>query len=163
MLHNTENEAIGRSKGGLTTKIHLLCNAKGETLAFQISEGQRADVTGGLSLLELMRSARRPKYLIADRAYDAYEVRAYSRERRIRAVIPEKRLSKHKKRRRRGRIPSCPKEIYASRNEIEREVGRLKDFRRIAMRYEKYAHTFAAFFNLGLMFKKVRKRFPDRA
>lgn len=153
---DTDNECLGRSRGGITTKIHLASNGCGVPVAFQLSGGHVADIRGGMRLLEELKCVKKPQFLIADRAYDAYNVRAYCRENRIRAVVPEKQLAKGKIRRRKGRPPSCPKEIYSSRNIIERVLGQLKDFRRVAFRFEKYALHYAGFLNLGIIMRKLR-------
>ena len=155
---DTVNECIGRSRGGLTTKIHLVSNGYGVPVAFQLSGGQVADIKGALSLLELLKNVYKPRYLIADRAYDAYDLRAFCRAHRMRAVVPEKQLAKGKRRRRKGRPSNCKKEIYNSRNVIERVFGQLKDFRHIAFRFDKYALHYAGFLNLGIVMRKLRNQ-----
>ena len=128
---DTGDQCLGRSRGGLSTKIHLVSNGLGVPVAFQLSGGQAADIKGALSLLETLKNVCKPKYLIADRAYDAYDLRAYCRAYRMRAIVPEKQLAKGKRRRRKGRPSECPEEIYSLRNRIERVLGQLKDFRRV--------------------------------
>lgn len=157
-LLDATNECLGRSRGGLTTKVHLVSNGYGVPVAFQLSGGQAADIKGALSLLKALKSDYKPRYLIADRAYDAYDLRAYCRAHRMRAIVPEKQLAKGKRRRRRGRPSDCPKEIYRARNVIERVFGQLKDFRRIAFRFEKYALHYAGFLNLGIVMRKLRNQ-----
>ena len=77
-----------------------------------------------------------PRYLIADRAYDAQRLRGWLSERGCQAVIPPNPTRKHPH--------GFDRTIYRKRNVIERMFYRLKDFRRIATRYDKRADTFMA-------------------
>ena len=84
----------------------------------------------------LLATAGRIKHLIADRAYDANSLRQWLAERRAKAVIPSTAS--------RNRPIPYSKAIYRRRNVIERMFSRLKDFRRIATRYDKLARNFLA-------------------
>ena len=88
-------------------------------------------MAGARSLLEITRPSRR---LLADRAYDARSLRDWLAERGVEAVIPPNPTRKHPH--------AYDAEAYKARNAIERMFGRLKDFRRIATRYDKRADTF---------------------
>jgi transposase len=92
-----------------------------------------ADITGAVMLADRLPPACR---LIADKAYDADHWRAWLAHRRIRAVIPNKANRKH--------LHAFDAKRYKDRNTIERMFGRLKDFRRIATRYDKKAENFMA-------------------
>ena len=76
------------------------------------------------------------RYLLADKAYDADHWRAWLRRRRIQPVIPNKANRKH--------LHAFDAKRYRGRNVIERMFGRLKDFRRIATRYDKNANNYMA-------------------
>ena len=125
------DNAIGRSRGGQTTKIHALTDDIGRPLAFLITPGNTHDIVGARDLIGMIRNPRR---LLADRAYDAKSLRDELAARRIKAVIPPNPTRKHPHR--------YDKTAYKGRNVIERMFCRLKDFRRIATRYDKRADIF---------------------
>ena len=81
------HHAIGRSRGGRTTKIHALTDDLGRPLAFFITPGNTHDLAGARELLATIRPPRR---LLADKAYDANSLRIWLKERRIKAVTPFK-------------------------------------------------------------------------
>lgn len=102
--------------------------------------------------------------LVADRGYDARAIRRYLRRRGIRAMIPERRPGKGRCRRRRGRPPIFDKAVYAKRNVSERLIGWLKEYRRLATRYEKYARCYLAMVKLAFIRRCFRKLdFSDTA
>jgi transposase len=107
------------------------------------------------------RDRTRPKYINADKGYDSQELRKYLRLRQIKANIPEKKPPKGKIRRRKGRKPVLDKERYKNRNQIERLFGRIKHFRRIATRYDKYAQVFLAFIYLAIISLYLKKYFSN--
>jgi transposase len=131
------NNAIGRSRGGQTTKIHALTDEIGRPLAFLITPGNTHDLVGARRLIAMVRHPRR---LLADRAYDAKSLRDELAQRRIKAVIPPNPTRKHPHR--------YDKNAYKSRNVIERMFCHLKDFRRIATRYDKRADIFLSTIHL---------------
>ncbi len=97
------------------------------------------------------RPRSRPELVVADRGYDAGAFRRHLRRRRIRCVIPEKRVPAGKRRERRGRPPAFCGATYRRRNVVERVVGRLKEHRRIATRFEKLASSFMAMVKLSFV------------
>jgi len=102
--------------------------------------------------------------LVADRGYDARHIRRYLRQRSIRAMIPERRPGRGRKRRRQGRPPIFDNVVYAKRNVIERLIGWLKECRRLATRYEKYARCYLAMVKLAFIRRCFRKLdFSDTA
>jgi len=126
-------QAIGRSRGGRTTKIHALIDQAGRPLAFRLTGGNIADVTVAAPLLcQCAPSA----WLIGDKAYDADHLRVLLQSRGTIAVIPNKANRK--------RLFPFDAERYKWRNVIERTNCRLKDFRAIATRYDKLARNFLA-------------------
>ncbi len=104
----------------------MACDDQGKPLILLLTEGQKNDVKGAEHMLEhLPRNA----VLIADRAYDSKAFRNALAERGITACIPSSRTRK---------IPIPHDErLYRQRNVVERLLARLKDFRRIAMRYDR--------------------------
>ena len=125
------HHAIGRSRGGRTTKIHALTDDLGRPLSFLITPGNTDDLAGAR---EILAAARLPRRLLADRAYDARSLREWLAERRVKAVIPPNPTRKHPH--------AYDPKAYKGRNLIERMFCRLKDFRRIATRYDKRADIF---------------------
>ena len=119
-------EAIGRSRGGRTTSVHALTDAEGRPRVLLIAPGNIHDV---MMAPELLDAAGPLKRLIADKAYDTNRLRGILKDRHIRAVIPS--IA-----RRKLLIPHN-REIYRQRNLIERMFARLKDFHRVATRYDK--------------------------
>ncbi|MFF8940626.1 IS5 family transposase [Streptomyces paradoxus] len=148
-----EQPALGRSRGGLTTKVHLACDGKGRPLAILLAPGRRHDSVCARPLLEgirvpctgLGRPRCRPDEVIADKIYSSRGFRAYLRKRGIAHTIPEKAdQQRHQLARRRhgGRPPGSDRETYRRRNMIERCFNRLKGFHGIATRYEKTAASY---------------------
>ncbi|MFC9285831.1 IS5 family transposase [Streptomyces sp. NPDC057052] len=155
-----DDHALGRSRGGLTTKIHLACDGKGRPLAVLVTPGQRHDSICARPLLERIRvprtgpgrPRRRPDQVIADKAYSSRGFRAYLRKRGIAHTIPEKtdqQRHRHNRGRRGGRPPAFDPRIYRRRNVVERCFNQLKNFRGIATRYDKTATSYEAAVSLA--------------
>ncbi|MBO7936591.1 IS5 family transposase [Streptomyces sp. S9] len=155
-----DDHALGRSRGGLTTKIHLACDGLGRPLAILLTPGQRHDSICARPLLERIRVPRAglgrprcsPGHVIADKAYSSRGFRAYLRKRGIAHTIPEKtdqQRHRHNRNRRGGRPPRFDRETYRQRNIVERCFNRLKGFRGIATRYDKTATSYEAAVNLA--------------
>jgi len=102
-------------------------------LAFYLTPGQAADITGAVVLVGRLPKAT---HLLADKAYDADHWRAWLERRRIQPVIPNKAN--------RRLLHPFDRQRYRNRNVIERMFGRLKDFRRVATRYDKNAENYLA-------------------
>jgi transposase len=99
-------QALGRTRGGLTTKLHVICDGQGLLLGLHLTAGPCHEATQLAATFEQVPLPRRPRHLVADRGYDSRHVRAYLRLRRIQAVIPRKRLPDGRRNRRRGRPPA---------------------------------------------------------
>jgi len=117
---------IGRTKGGLNTKLHAVTDAKGRPLRFFMTAGQVSDYTGAAALLGSLPAA---EWLIADRGYDADWFRDALKDKGIRPCIPGRKS--------RAKAVRHDKRRYRRRNRIEIMFGRLKDWRRIATRYDR--------------------------
>ena len=129
---------MGRSRGGLTTKIHARVDAKGRPVRLILSPGNDHDVTCAEALLDGLEPHA---IVIADKGYDADRVRQHIRAQGAVPNIPNK--SNRKKRYR------WKKSIYRQRNHVERFFNKLKNFRRIATRYDKLGANFFAFIQLA--------------
>ncbi len=162
----TEGEALGRSRGGLTTKLHLVSEGHGRPLAVTLTAGQRHESTQLAPLLDRIRVPRyqpdgrprrgrprkRPRRLLGDKGYSYRKCRQELRRRGIPHLIPERR-DQREQRRRQGRRGGRPCRFvaaeYQERNRVERAVNRLKNWRRIATRYDKRAENYLAFVLIG--------------
>lgn len=129
----SEPQAIGRSRGGRTTKLHALSDGLGRPLQFVVTGGQAADCRAA----EILLNGLPPHTLVlADRAYDTNAIRRQIEDQGAVPNIPSKRTRRWK---------SCFSPVlYRGRNAIERMFCRLKDYRRIATRYDKLAGNFLA-------------------
>ncbi|MEM0909138.1 MAG: IS5 family transposase, partial [Pseudomonadota bacterium] len=123
----------GRSRGGLTTKVHVAADALGLPVRILVAPGHRGDVLQGRGLIDGLAAG----HVIADMAYDADHFRDSIAAAGATATIPS-----HPDRSR--RVP-CDWRMYRERNLVERLMGRLKQFRRIATRYDKLAANFRGF------------------
>jgi transposase len=124
-------EAIGRSRGGRTSQIHALADDRGSPVAFALTPGNVADITMAAPLLG---AVARPKRLLADKAYDADSLRKWLKHRKVKAVVPSTAS-------RRTPYP-LDSRAYKRRNLIERMFCKLKNWRRIATRYDRYAQNY---------------------
>jgi transposase len=122
---------IGRTKGGLNSKLHALCDEKGRPIVLCLSEGQLSDHVGAKLIYPAMPNA---KVLIGDKGYDSDEFRDALKARKIKACIPP--------RSNRTAPSSYSIALYKKRHKIENMFAKLKDWRRIATRYDRCAHTF---------------------
>ncbi|MHB9756503.1 IS5 family transposase [Streptomyces sp. BYX5S] len=151
------DHALGRSRGGLTTKLHLACDGRGRPLAFVLTGGNRNDCTQFEQVMARIRVAgpgpgrprTRPARVVADKGYSSRSIRAYLRRRGIKHTIPE-RIDQLNGRIRRGERPcGFDKAHYRRRNVVERCFNRLKHYRAIATRYDKTATSFEAVITLA--------------
>ncbi|MGW7244652.1 IS5 family transposase [Streptomyces sp. NPDC054804] len=147
------DEGLGRSRGGLTCKIHLASEGGRRPLAFLVTPGQWGDAPQFIPVMERIHVARleggrprtRPDHLGGDKAYSSRRNRRYLRRRQIKHTIPEPRDQRANRRRRGskgGRPAGFDKTMYKRRNEVERTINALKNFRAVATRYDKRAYVF---------------------
>ncbi|MCA4910994.1 MAG: IS5 family transposase, partial [Methylobacterium sp.] len=131
------DQALGRSRGGLTTKIHMAADALGRPLKLILTPGQHGDAPLAPALL----AGLAPRRVLADKAYDSNALRALIAEIGAEAVIPCNPTRKQ-------RIP-YDFEAYKVRNTIERCFNKLKHFRRVATRFDRRAVNFLAFLQIA--------------
>ena len=144
------HHGIGRSRGGLSTKIHQLVDGRGRPLVVLIGPGQANDSPMFPTLLQHLRVARcgpgrprtTPDAVLADKAYSARAHRRLLRSRGITTVIPEPSDQVRNRQRRGsrgGRPPAFDAEAYRGRNVVERAFNTVKQWRGLATRYDKLA------------------------
>lgn len=133
-----QERAIGSSRGGKTSKVHMLADSHGNPVDFEITEGQVHDVKIAAQLLEKCEA----ETLINDKGYDSEELREQARAKGMIPCIPRRRNSFKPN-------PGFDSDLYKIRHLIENLFARLKHFRSIATRYEKLKRNYAAIWYLG--------------
>jgi transposase len=127
-----DRRALGRSRGGFTSKIHCLGDARRRPIAFDLTPGEAADCKTYDTLINLPEQA--PDALLADKAYDTDAIRDDLKKRGTKVAIPPKSN--------RTATIRYNKRLYRERNCIERVIGHLKINRAIATRYDQLADSF---------------------
>ena len=154
------DHALGRSRGGFGTKIHLAADGNGLPLAAEVSAGQRRESLYAEPVLKAVRIRRRngrprtrPRAVAGDKGYSYARVRRYLRRRKIQAVIPTRTDQR--------RRPGFDKEAYRRRNVVERCVNWLKESRALATRFDKLAVNYVATVKLAILQRYLRKLAPN--
>lgn len=129
-------EALGRSRGGFSCKIHLKTDFRGLPLSFHLTGGEVSDSTQLPTSLDIGPDIQ-PRAALTDKGYDAQANRAACRARGIVPVIPHRANA-------RKRPMFFPKLLYKGRARIEQAIGKLKRFKRIALRCEKTAENYGS-------------------
>ena len=133
---NTQDiQALWRSKGRFTTKIHALVDALGNPLKFILTHGQHHEITQAPALIQDMKNT----WVIAGKGYDSNAFVEELEKKGCMLVIPSKRNRKHPR--------NYDEYIYKERHLIECFFGKMKHFRRIFSRFDKTAQSFMAFLN----------------
>ncbi len=149
---NPATEALGRSQGGFSTKVHVRADGGGNLMTLVLTPGQQHEATAFQPLMEhgeVKRWGRgrpklRPHRVVGDRAYSSRKIREYARRCGLCTTIPRKRNE--------SRTGPFDRDIYRTRNRIERLINRLKQFRRLATRYEKRAENYRTMWIIAATF-----------
>lgn len=141
-------QALGRSRGGFGTKIHAAVSGLMLPVVLLLTAGQEADVSHAQPLLQGVPAEAEVQAVIADKGYDSQAVVAAVRSRGAEAVIPTLSNRKHQR--------SIDRERYKDRNLAERFWNKVKQFRRVATRYEKTARNFLAFVQVASIMVLLR-------
>ena len=158
--HEPDDHGIGRSRGGLTTKVHAVVDGHLRLLTITLTGGNAHDspllpvLLDGLSVARIGpgRPRTRPNHLLADKAYSSQGHRAMLRRRAIPHTIPERQDEKTRRLKRGsrgGRPPKFDTELYKQRNVVERGFGALKQWRGLAQRSDKLAINYAGAITLN--------------
>jgi transposase len=139
---------MGRSRGGLTTKIHALVDANGNPIALKLTEGQAHD---GRSAIDILDGLGAGQILLADRAYDSDALRESLAERGAWANV--------KPMPNRVNIPAFSPFLYRYRNLVERFFNKIKHFRAVATRFEKHDANYLAVIKLAAV--RIWMRFNE--
>jgi transposase len=128
---------LGRSRGGFGTKLHIAVDGLGNPVEFVLTGGQESDVKQGAALID----GHQADAVIADKSYDSDAFVATIEGKRAEAVIPPKKNRIFKR--------EYDKHLYKERNLAERFINRIKQYRRVATRYEKTGRNFLGFVHLA--------------
>ena len=163
-----EQQALGRSRGGFSTKIHVLCEGQGMPIVIRVTAGQCHDSTQAAALLDGVCIGGGPDEQPrchfdktgGDKAYDHNNVRQTVEAHASQPVIAHRKLPN-------GQYPeraqNFDKETYRRRNVVERLIAKLKEYRRIATRYEKLAVTYLSTVIIGCIRIWMRDLLSDTA
>ncbi len=143
-----EVRAIGRSRGGSTTKIHLAVDSHGSPINFEITGGEVHDSQVAEHLIDIACDAQ---YFIADKGYDSEAIRDYAKSYGIVPVIPRRSNSSKLN-------PEFDHYLYKLRHLVENAFARLKHFRSIATRFEKLARNFKSMLYISCIIIQVKAK-----
>ncbi len=135
---------MGRSRGGFGTKLHIAVDGLGNPVEFILTGGQEADINQGDALIK----GHDAKAVIADKGYDGDDFVATIEAGGAAAVIPPKKNRIFKR--------EYDKHLYKERNLAERFINRIKQYRRVATRYEKTARNFLGSVHLATIMVLLR-------
>jgi len=155
-------EALGRSQGGFSTKLHLRAEGHGRPITVVLTGGERNEQIALAAVLDQGAIRRpgpgrprlRPRAAAGDKAYSSPTARARLRRRHIRPVIPTRKDQPRQR--------NFDRAAYRLRNRVERLISRLKQARRIATRYEKRGENYLAMIHIGMILLWL-KPFADTA
>lgn len=155
---NDELNALGRSRGGYSTKLHVLTDGNGTLLAATATPGQRHESVEFETLmancfLSIHLIHKRPDSIAGDKGYSSGKIRDSIRRLGVQATIPSRKNE--------SIDTSFDKELYRRRNIVERVIGWLKECRRVATRYDKLTSSYLTFVQLAAMRRLLKLQLRD--
>jgi transposase len=160
-MQEPADHALGRSRGGFGTKIHIVCDSRGTVVGIHVTAGQRHESkffepTMARRLFHRRRGKRRWPYRLAgDKGYSYPRIRRWCKRRRVEAVIPTRKDQ--------PRDDKFDKVTYKRRNIVERVVGWFKEYRRLGTRYEKLGINYVAMWLVAIIEKALFRLLPNTA
>jgi len=161
-----EDHALGRSRGGFSSKFTILVDGRGTPLEVDVTAGQTHDSQRLEPVLTKVRVRQkrgrprsRPKRLAGDKGYSSDRIRQFLKDRGIEAIIPHRDNEKA----RYDPAVKFDKDAYRRRSIVEQSIGWLKECRRIGTRFEKLAINFVAMVKLAMIKRTLRMVFSNRA
>lgn len=150
---NAEKHALGRSRGGFSTKLHFLTDGQGHPLGVIATPGQRNEAPEfenvmQACLINTFRKDKRPTALAGDKGYSSRAIREYIHKLGVEDVIPTRSNETASE--------NFDKEKYRSRNIVERAIGWIKEFRRVATRYDKIIENYLAMVYIAICRKLLK-------
>ncbi len=158
-MEEPPDHALGRSRGGFGTKVHLVCDGRGFIVAIYVTAGQAHESkafepTMAHRLLHRRRSRGGwPGHMAGDKGYSYPGIRRWCRRRRVAAVIPTRKDQPREK--------HFDKATYRRRNIIERVVGWYKEYRALGTRHEKLAVNYVALWLVAMIEKSLKLLIPN--
>jgi len=152
-MQEPQDHALGRSRGGFGTKIHIVCDGRGTIVGIHLTAGQRHESkffepTLARRLFHRRKGTRRwPKKLAGDKGYSYPRIRRWCEHRRVEAVIPTRKNQPGDE--------NFDKVTYKRRNIVERVIGWFKEFRRLGTRYEKLGVNYVAMWLVAIVEKAL--------
>jgi transposase len=148
------DHALGRSRGGFSTKVHLVCDGHGFIVAVSVTAGQSHESRGFAATMarRLPHDRRWPHHLAGDKGYSYPGIRRWCRRRRIEPVIPTRKDQ--------PRDAKFDRWRYRRRNVVERAVGWYKEYRALGTRHEKLAVNYVALWLVAIMDRSLKSLFP---
>lgn len=141
--HGPANNALGRSRGGFSTKLHAVVTLDAKPIEIRATPGQQHEATGGEDLLDFVHGVR----CLADGGYDADRIIDAARVRELTPVIPPSKTRKHRRR--------YDRKLYKLRYRVEVFFHNLKRNRRVATRYDKTLACFIAFVHIACLLLSI--------
>ena len=167
-----QREALGRSRGGLSTKLHIAADSRCRPLGFITTLGQRHDsIAFELTLAQVSvarlgpgRPRTRPDAVLCDKAYSSRAIRSHLSGRKIKAVIAiknDQHTARLRKGSRGGRPPNFDTVHYRDRNTVERAVNKLRAHRAVGTRYDKRDYIYRGTVTVAAIWIWLRDPAPD--
>src|SRR3954469_18452748 len=160
-MEEPPDHALGRSRGGFGTKVHLVCDGRGFIVAIYVTAGQAHESkafepTMAHRFFDRRRGQGRwPNRLAGDKGYSYPRIRRWCKRRRVEAVIPTRKDQ--------PRDEAFDKRTYKRRNIVERVVGWFKEYRRLGTRYEKLGINYVAMWLVAIIEKALFRLLPNTA
>jgi transposase len=160
-MQEQPDHALGRSRGGFGTKIHVVCDSRGTIVGIHVTAGQRHESkffeqTMARRLFRRRKGTRRwPRRLAGDKGYSYPRIRRWCKRRQVEGVIPT--------RKNQPRDENFDTETYKKRNIVERVIGWFKEYRRLGTRYEKLGINYVAMWLVAIIEKALFRLLPNRA